>query len=145
MNMAGLVDYGVIGILIIMSFVAVAITIERFRFYKDINPSEYKTIELYEVALTKRLYIVASVGSNAPYVGLLGTVVGIMYTFYVMGEGGATNVNAIMTGLALALKATAAGLLTAIPATVLYNMLVRKVTELLLIKESDIKLANENK
>ncbi len=143
--MAELVDYGVIGILVLMSFFAVSIAIERFRFYKQVNPSEYQTIELYEVALTKRLFVVASVGSNAPYVGLLGTVVGIMYTFYVMGEGGGTNVSAIMTGLALALKATAAGLLTAIPATILYNALVRRVTELLLIKESDIKLAKEGK
>lgn len=140
--MAGLIDYGVIGLLVLMSITAIAITIERIRFYRDIKSEDYPTMEMYEVILTKRLYIVASIGSNAPYVGLLGTVIGIMYTFYVMGEGSGTNVSMIMTGLALALKATAAGLLTAIPSTVLYNILLRRVNELLLMKESDMKLAN---
>jgi biopolymer transport protein ExbB len=133
------IDYGVIGLLILMSIIAVAVAIERFRFFSRVKADDYDSLELYEVVLTKRLYIIATVGSNAPYVGLLGTVLGIMYTFLVMGEGGGANVNAIMMGLALALKATAAGLLTAIPAIVLYNVLHRKVSELLLIREGSQK------
>jgi biopolymer transport protein ExbB len=137
------IDYGVIGLLVLMSIIAVAVAIERVRFFRRVKSESYDTLELYEVDLTKRLYIIATIGSNAPYVGLLGTVLGIMYTFLVMGEGGGANVNAIMMGLALALKATAAGLLTAIPAIVLYNVLHRKVNELLLIRES-IRKGGEN-
>jgi biopolymer transport protein ExbB len=133
--MKNVIDYGVIGLLIIMSIIALAVAIERFRFFRRVKSASYTTPELYEMELTKRLYIIATVGSNAPYVGLLGTVLGIIHTFLILGEGGVANVNAIMTGLALALKATAAGLLTAIPAIVLYNILLRRVNELLLIRE----------
>ncbi|MDR2400142.1 MAG: TonB-system energizer ExbB [Deferribacteraceae bacterium] len=133
--MKNIIDYGVIGLLVLMSIIAVAVAIERFRFFSRVKSSDYPSVEIYEMVLTKRLYIIATVGSNAPYVGLLGTVLGIIHTFLVLGEGGVANVNAIMTGLALALKATAAGLLTAIPAIVLYNILLRKVNELLLVRE----------
>ena len=112
MGMKHLVDYGVIAILAIMSVIAVAVAIERFKFFKKVNIDNYKTLELLELELTKHMHIIATIGSNAPYVGLLGTVLGIMFTFSVMGTGAGANVNDIMTGLALALKATAAGLLT---------------------------------
>lgn len=135
MGMRHLVDYGVIAILGIMSVIAVAIAIERYLFFKKVNIENYKTVELLELELTKHMHIIATIGSNAPYVGLLGTVVGIMFTFSVMGTGAGASVNDIMTGLALALKATAAGLVTAIPAIILYNLLHRKVNELLLLKE----------
>lgn len=137
MNLSNMIDYGVIGLLMVMSVIAVAVAIERFRFYKRVDPNEYAAIQLYEADLTKRLYIVATIGTNAPYIGLLGTVLGIMHTFYAMGEDGATNVNAIMTGLALALKATAAGLVCAIPAIIIYNVLYRRVNELILLKEGN--------
>ena len=83
-----------------------------------------------------RLHLIGTIGSNAPYIGLLGTVLGIMQTFYSMGTNGTTNVNDIMAGMALALKATAAGLLVAIPSIVLYNLLHRKVNVLMLAKEA---------
>ncbi|MER2528744.1 MAG: MotA/TolQ/ExbB proton channel family protein, partial [Candidatus Competibacter denitrificans] len=67
----------------------------------------------------------------APYVGLLGTVLGIMLTFQTLGATGDIDVKTIMTGLALALKATAAGLLVAIPCVALNNALRRKVRLLL--------------
>lgn len=139
MGMRHLVDYGVIAILGVMSVIAVAVAIERYLFFKKVNIEKYKTVELLELELTKHLHIVATIGSNAPYVGLLGTVLGIMFTFSVMGMGAGANVNDIMTGLALALKATAAGLVTAIPAIILYNLLHRKVNELLLLKEDCIE------
>lgn len=139
MGIKHIVDYGVIAILAVMSIIAVAVAIERFKFFKKVNVSEYKTLEILELELTRHLHIIATIGSNAPYVGLLGTVLGIMFTFFVMGEGAGANVNDIMTGLALALKATAAGLVTAIPAIILYNILHRKVNELLLLKEDELE------
>lgn len=139
MGIKHIVDYGVIAILAVMSIIAVAVAIERFKFFKKVNVSEYKTLEILELELTRHLHIIATIGSNAPYVGLLGTVLGIMFTFSVMGEVAGANVNDIMTGLALALKATAAGLVTAIPAIILYNILHRKVNELLLLKEDELE------
>jgi biopolymer transport protein ExbB len=70
--------------------------------------------------------VISSIGSNAPYVGLLGTVLGILLTFYDIGLHGSIDTNAIMLGLALALKATALGLVVAIPAILIYNGLLRK-------------------
>jgi len=62
-----------------------------------------------------------------PYIGLLGTVIGIMLTFYDMGQSGNISVQTIMTGLALALRSTAGGILVALPAVMFYNALLRKV------------------
>jgi len=78
------------------------------------------------------LSIIATIGSNAPYIGLLGTVLGIMLTFYTIGVDGYVDGAKIMVGLALALKATAIGLFVAIPSVVFYNYLVRKVRVVLL-------------
>ncbi len=130
-----LVEYGVIGLLACMSVIAVAVAIERFRFFKGLTLGNFADRRLLELALTRRLHIIATIGSNAPYVGLLGTVLGIMLIFSTMGQEGLVDSARIMTGLALSLKATAAGLLVAIPAVVLYNLLVRRAKELLLTWE----------
>ncbi|MGD8926986.1 MAG: MotA/TolQ/ExbB proton channel family protein, partial [Thioalkalispiraceae bacterium] len=83
-----------------------------------------------EVALTRHLTIIASIASNAPYIGLLGTVLGILVAFYDLSQAVELSAATVMLGLALALKATAAGLAVAIPATLLYNALLRR-TEVL--------------
>ena len=62
MGLEYLVDYTVIGILLLMSITAVAVAIERINFYKKVNPENYDTIELLELDLTKRLYIIATIG-----------------------------------------------------------------------------------
>lgn len=119
-----LVDYGVIVLLIIMSFVAVWFFIERVIFYKQIDLREYRTKKALEVALTKHLTIIGTIASNAPYIGLLGTVLAIMLTFMTMGNGD-IDAPKIMESLALALKATAVGLVVAIVSMVFYNILSR--------------------
>ena len=126
-----LIDYGIIGLLIALSFWAVAVAIERCLFYRQVDPRKYPDQETFEVALTKRLVIIGTVAANAPYIGLLGTVLGIMLTFHTMGTSGTMAVSTIMVGLSLALKATAIGLLVAIPCVVLNNVLRRRVTELI--------------
>lgn len=120
------VDYGIIGLLLLMSFIAVGIAVERLLMYKNIRTDEFIDRQSLELAITDRLHIIATIGSNAPYIGLLGTVLGIMLTFYTMGREGFMDTSKIMVGLALALKATAIGLLVAIPSVVLYNLLLRK-------------------
>ncbi len=125
------VDYGVIGLLLALSFWAIAIAVERWLYYRRVNPKQFSNYQLFETELTKRLVVIGTVAANAPYIGLLGTVLGIMLTFHTMGTSGTMAVSAIMIGLSLALKATAAGLLVAIPCVVLNNVLRRKVSELL--------------
>ncbi len=125
------IDYGVIVILIAMSILAVAIAIERKLFYRKIRINTFTDKRDLELQLTRRLHIIATVGSNAPYVGLLGTVLGIMLTFSTIGRQGIADTGQIMSGLALALKATAVGLVVAIPAVVMYNLLLRSAKELI--------------
>jgi len=126
------IDYGIIGLLVALSVVAVAIAIERYLRYKYIRIEDFNDRKSLELELTKKLHIIATIGSNAPYIGLLGTVLGIMLTFYTMGREGFMDTGKIMVGLALALKATAVGLLVAIPSVALYNFLVRKAKVLLM-------------
>ncbi|HOE18383.1 MAG TPA: TonB-system energizer ExbB [Syntrophorhabdaceae bacterium] len=126
------VDYGIIGVLTAMSMIAVAVAIERAYCFRKIRFESYTDKKELELYLTRRLHVIATVGSNAPYVGLLGTVLGIMLTFASIGRQGLADPGKIMSGLALALKATAIGLLVAIPAVVLYNFLLRSAKELML-------------
>lgn len=126
------VDYGVIGLLIFLSFITFAYAIERVLFFRSVRLSDYSHKLALEIDLSKRLATIASIGSNAPYIGLLGTVLAIILTFYIIGDQQDTiDPGEIMKHLALALKATAAGLVVAIPATVLYNALLTQVDTLL--------------
>src|SRR4026208_2266241 len=135
-----LVDYGVIGLLIGLSVWTVAVAVERWLFYRRVDLNQYPNSLGLEMALTKDLVIIGTVAANAPYIGLLGTVLGIMLTFHTRGTSGTMAVNAIMIGLSLALKATAVGLMVAIPCVVMNNVLRRKVSELL----ARPKAPNEN-
>ena len=127
-----IVDYGVIGLLLFLSFITFSYAIERILYYRSIDLSQYSHKLALEIDLSKRLGTLASIGSNAPYIGLLGTVLAIILTFYIIGDQQDTiNPGEIMKHLALALKATAAGLIVAIPATVLYNALLGKVDMLI--------------
>ena len=126
-----LVDYGVIGLLGLMSFMALWFWIERILFYKSVKVQNYETKEELEIALTNNINIISTFGSNAPYIGLLGTVLGIIITFYSMGHSADLDAKMIMTSLALALKATAMGLVVAIPSIIFYNHLARKIEVLL--------------
>lgn len=126
------VDYGIIGLLGVMSVLVLAVILERVVFYALLKPAKYTSAEALELDLTKYLVLVASVASNAPYVGLLGTVLGIMLTFYSMDFAAGADPGKIMLGLALALKATAMGLVVALVAVVAYNGLLRRAKVLML-------------
>ncbi|NPA61645.1 MAG: TonB-system energizer ExbB [Epsilonproteobacteria bacterium] len=126
-----IVDYAIMGILGFMSFLTLFFWIERVLFFRKLDISKYSTKERLEIDITNNISILSSFGANAPYVGLLGTVLGIIVTFYTLGESGNLDVKSIMTSLALALKATAMGLAVAIPAIFFYNHLIRKVDVIL--------------
>lgn len=119
-----LVDYGVIALLIFMSFISVWFFIERIFFYRKLNVKAFKNKKTLDVALTRNLTIIGTIASNSPYIGLLGTVLAIMLTFITMGSGDIEAAK-IMSSLALALKATAAGLVVAIISQIFYNILGR--------------------
>ena len=126
-----IIDYGILGLLVIMSIAALSIVIERYLTFRKVQTQQYPDKRLLEYELTKGIHLVATIGSNAPYIGLLGTVLGIMFTFYTMGTQGFIDTSKIMIGLSMALKATAAGLLVAIPSIIFYNLLLRKVKGIL--------------
>jgi len=71
--------------------------------------------------------ILASIGAIAPFVGLAGTVWGIMNSFIGISQAHATNLAIVAPGIAEALLATAVGLFTAIPAVLIYNLLARSI------------------
>lgn len=76
----------------------------------------------------KNLVHLAIIGSNAPFVGLFGTVLGIITAFHQLAsENAAGGVGTVMSGIAEALVATAVGLFVAIPAVVAFNLLQKKV------------------
>lgn len=128
-NLGNMVEYAVFGLLLILSIIAVAIALERWRYFRVMQPKQYTSRARLENDLTRRLNIIGAIGVNAPYIGLLGTVLGIMITFQTLGSGANMDVKAIMSGLSLALQATAAGIAVAIPCVVLNNILRRKARE----------------
>lgn len=77
--------------------------------------------------LERSLNFLATIGSNAPFIGLLGTVLGIMKAFRDLSQNAAAGNEAVMLGIAEALVATAVGLLVAIPAVIAYNFFSRQV------------------
>lgn len=119
-----LVDYGVIALLVLMSFLSVWFFFERLFFYKGVDVKLYQTKKSLDIALTKHLSVIGTIASNAPYIGLLGTVLAIMLTFITMSAGD-IEATKIMASLALALKATAVGLVVAIISQIFYNILAR--------------------
>ncbi|EAK6640874.1 TonB-system energizer ExbB [Campylobacter coli] len=122
------IDLIIFIILGVMAFIAFWCVIERVLFFRKIDFKNYENQEQFDDAISENLTTIYIIYSNAPYIGLLGTVVGIMITFYEIGIAGNIDVKSIVVGLSLALKATALGLLVAIPALMAYNALLRKVS-----------------
>ena len=120
LSLKEIVEYGVIGILVLMSIIALWAVFERLLFYRYIKLVLYDNKTELEIELSKNLTLIATIGSNAPYVGLLGTGFGIIMTFVQIGQSGMVDTTSIMTGLA-------------IPFIIFYNLLMRK-SEVLVAK-----------
>jgi len=110
----------------------------EFRAHQDSNDIPGETIEASKRALERTEAIVhaelkrglgglATIGSTAPFVGLFGTVVGILNAFRGISENKATGLGAVAGGIAEALVTTAFGLLVAIPAVMMFNYLTGRV------------------
>lgn len=120
-------DHIIFGILGLMGFIALWLSIERIIFLSQIKLEAYSSLLELEESVTRHMTTLYIIYSNAPYIGLLGTVGGIIVTFYGMSAGGGINAQKIMADLSLALKATGAGLIVAIPVLMIYNGLLRKI------------------
>ncbi|MDP3410449.1 tonB-system energizer ExbB [Bosea sp. (in: a-proteobacteria)] len=79
-------------------------------------------------AMAKGTGLLATIGSTAPFVGLFGTVWGIMNSFIGISQAKTTNLAVVAPGIAEALLATAIGLVAAIPAVIIYNVFARSIT-----------------
>lgn len=141
LNLALVGEKPVLYLLILMSILSVAVIIERFISIKKIekNLLSYEPLKL-KLSLEKRLGILATFGNNAPFIGLFGTVLGIMQAFHDLGQSSEFGVKVVMEGISEALVATAMGLFVAIPSVIAYNYFVRKIKTLLLIYEEKKKL-----
>jgi biopolymer transport protein ExbB/TolQ len=79
--------------------------------------------------LHRGMDILASIASATPFIGLFGTVLGIMSTFQVLGSAQSASLNVVAPGSAAALIATAAGLAVAIPAVFSFNWIMARIDE----------------
>lgn len=114
------VDIIVFSILGIMNALSIAVMLERIIFYCFFKYENYKSLEEFEIGISKNLTILSIIAQNAPYIGLLGTVFGIM-----IGFNNIDDTQKIISALSGALKATAGGLVVAIIALVLFNIFDR--------------------
>jgi biopolymer transport protein ExbB/TolQ len=90
--------------------------------------------QLEKLNLEKGLAVLATLGANAPFVGLLGTVLGIIRAFAYLGSQAGSS--SVMSGVSQALYATAMGLFVAIPAVVAFNVFSKQIKDLTVQLES---------
>ncbi len=146
----------VLWFLILLSVLSVALILERFVYFKKatktlenkitdvlkpLSPQDRSQRGLYltdslvseaRLLAEHRLSWLATIGSNAPFIGLFGTVLGIIRAFHDLSQAGTQGSSIVSAGISEALVATAVGLLVAIPAVVAYNFFQRQVKEMLL-------------
>jgi len=89
-----------------------------------------------KLQLERNLGFIGTMGNTAPLIGLLGTVWGIMRAFHDMAHTGSAGPSVVAAGIAEALFTTAAGLLVAVPAVIIYNNFVRRMSVMLTVAEN---------
>ncbi len=94
---------------------------------KEVSGAMEREITVETMRLERHTSIVATIGNTAVYIGLFGTVLGIIRAFHDISAAGAGGMSIVIGGVAEALVCTAAGLFVAIPAVIAYNYFTRKV------------------
>ena len=102
----------------------------RQRLMQNLSRSLEKVYNQQNLRLERWLSLLAVVASSAPYIGLFGTVLGIIDAFANIGTTGVTSLAVVAPGISAALVATAAGLMAAIPALIAYNLFRNRVRDL---------------
>jgi biopolymer transport protein ExbB/TolQ len=92
-------------------------------------------IEQERARYEKRLAFLGTLGNNAPFMGLFGTVLGIIRAFHDLAGSSLQGTQAVMSGIAESLAATGVGLLVALPAVAAYNLFTRKVERTISVSE----------
>jgi biopolymer transport protein ExbB/TolQ len=108
------------------------------------GPEAFEQILVKGVRLRRKsfeggLLFLGTLGNNAPFIGLFGTVLGIITAFHGLGSGNASAMGNVMTSIAEALLATAIGILVALPAVIAYNIFQKKGSD---IEENSAALGN---
>jgi biopolymer transport protein ExbB len=94
---------------------------------KEISNNMERTIVIETNLLEKHTSIVGTIGSTAVYIGLFGTVLGIIKAFNDISSSGTGGINVVTTGISESLVCTAAGLCVAVPAVMAYNYFIKKI------------------
>ena len=101
----------------------------------DISRSIKRYEALERAKLEKHLGFLATTGASTPFIGLFGTVWGIMSSFMDIGQAGSASLSVVAPGIAEALIATAMGLVAAIPAVIAYNYYLSRANNLIIQME----------
>lgn len=128
----------VLYILIALSVVTLGVIFERMYIFALLK-NRYRQLSRRELLLQgqKRLTVLATLGNNAPFIGLFGTVLGVIKAFNDLHFKAGAGIKVVMGGISEALVATAMGLLVAIPAVIAYNFFSRTLNTYLLMREND--------
>jgi len=89
-----------------------------------------------KIKLESRITILGTLGSNAPFIGLFGTVLGIINAFHSLSVNTKGGPAVVMAGISEALVATALGLFVAIPAVIAYNYFMRNIKKIIVVSEN---------
>ena len=115
----------------IAGVVLAALNAERADAQKHSSESVERAVQSFiadqRIKMEKGLNVLATLGANAPFIGLFGTIMGIIQSFGILSSQTGSAMTAVMLGLAEALIATAVGLFVAIPAVVAYNYFSQKL------------------
>jgi biopolymer transport protein ExbB/TolQ len=118
----------------LMADVAIAGLTYKERDEKAVAGAMERQTQIETLALGKYLGVLGTIGSTAVYIGLFGTVLGIIRAFMDISSAGLSDISVIIAGIAQALVCTAAGLCVAVPAVMAYNFFMnaidRRVTEM---------------
>jgi biopolymer transport protein ExbB len=102
--------------------------LENYKEPKDeLEISAFNQLDKEVAKMEKGLGILATLGSVSPFIGLFGTVIGIIRSFNALTVNSTSNYTMVMSGIADALIATAAGLLVAVPAVMFYNYFMKRL------------------
>ncbi len=142
-------------VLVALSILSWAVIIEKYRVWKMVkhNPVKIKPGDNLDVIVDKlirpfdkNLWFLSMVSYVSPFIGLFGTVWGVMDSFASIGVNQSVSIGVIAPGLATALGTTALGLIAAIPAAIAFQYYAKKADDLYnKLDESRIELKSQNK
>jgi biopolymer transport protein ExbB/TolQ len=105
----------------------------------ELENGAYTQLDKELAKMEKGLGILSTLGSISPFIGLFGTVVGIIKSFNALSLNNTSNYTSVMSGIADALVATAAGLVVAVPAVMFYNYFIKRLKQSLPLYDEAIQ------